>query len=223
MKKTAILTSVGVLTMLAVSACGANTSNSNPQPATSANPAPTANATQGGAASNSSANNTAASNAQGQSATTAKPVNLTVQIVTGKMDGKPGWPKFEPADTTLPANTVVNVTVKDYDDGPATVPAGYNAVKGTQNGTITVDGKTVSSIPAKDVAHTITIPSMNLNVPIPPKTSAEKYATVQFSFKTPATPQKLDWQCMAACGSGSSGWQGAMATDGWMKGVYTVQ
>ena len=146
-----------------------------------------------------------------------------MKLVTGKMDGKPGWPKFEPADATLPANAIVNVTVKNYDDGNASIPAGDNKVTGTVNSNMTVDGKTVTSVKTADVAHTITIPTIGLNVPIPVRSSSEKYDTIKFSFKTPSTPQKLDWQCMATCGSGKSGWGGAMATDGWMKGVFTVQ
>lgn len=214
MNKKVIVSALGIATMFAVSACGTN-SSSQPQPST----APT-NTT---AATNSTSSAATASNTAASSTTTQKPVNLAIQIVTGKMDGKPGWPKFEPADTSLPANSVVNVTIKDYDDGAASIPQGYNLVKGTIGGTITVDGKTVSSIPAKNVAHTLSIASLGLNVPIPPKTDSEKYATITFSFKTPATPGQLTWQCMAACGSGSSGWQGAMSSDGWMKGIYTVQ
>lgn len=215
MKKVVVLSTLGLATMFVVSACGTNTA-SQPQPSTT--PAtPVANATTG---QNTTTNQTGSNQASTQ---TAQPTNLTVKIVTGKMDGKPGWPQFQPANANLPANSVVNVTVKDYDDGAAAIPTGYNVVKGTVNGSITVDGKTVTSVPANDVAHTISIPTIGLNIPIPPKTDKEAYATVTFSFKTPANAEQLNWQCMAACGSGSSGWEGAMATGGWMKGVYNVQ
>lgn len=215
MKKSIVLSTLGLATMFAVSACGTNTA-SQPQPSTTpASPVANVTANQTGSSGQTGVNQTATQSAQ--------PANLTIKIVTGKMDGKPGWPQFVPANANLPANTVVNVTVKDYDDGAAPIPTGYNVVKGTVNGSITVDGKAVTTLPANDVAHTISIPSIGLNVPIPPKTDKESYSTVTFSFKTPATAQQLNWQCMAACGSGSSGWQGAMATDGWMKGVYNVQ
>ncbi|RIV22908.1 hypothetical protein D2Q93_08765 [Alicyclobacillaceae bacterium I2511] len=147
----------------------------------------------------------------------AQSVNLNLKVLTGTMAGKPGWPKIEPADVTLKANSLVHVTIQNYDDGAAPVPGNDNQVQGTVGGTITVDGKQVSSISFDNVAHTITIPAIRLNVPIPARTAGEPYNTVRFSFKTPSTPQKLNWQCMAACGPG------AMTTDGWMKGVWTIQ
>jgi hypothetical protein len=201
MRKTVVATSVGILTMFAVSACGTGT-NTTANPST----APTQSKTN-----------------QVKAVSVPHAYQLDMKIVTGKMDGKPGWPKFEPANAVLPTNSVVHVTIKDYDDGPAAIPKGDNLVKGTVGGTMTVDGKTVTSIPAGNVAHTLTISSMGLNIPIPPKTAGETYALVTFSFKTPVAPEKLNWQCMAACGTGSSGWQGPMQMNGWMKGVFDVK
>ncbi|QSO53023.1 hypothetical protein JZ785_03725 [Alicyclobacillus curvatus] len=212
LKLSLIVAGLSVATITAITACG--TSTQNPTPTTS----PSNNS------SSSSPTNSAASSANSSSnATSTKTVSLTMKMETGKMDGKKGWPKFSPADTTLPANAVMTVTVLNYDDGNATIPSGDNKVTGTINTDMTVDGKTVTSVKTADVAHTITIPSIGLNVPIPVRSSTEKYNTITFSFKTPSTPGQLDWQCMASCGSGSSGWGGAMSTDGWMKGVFTVK
>lgn len=158
----------------------------------------------------------------------ATPIDITQKIVTGKMDGKPGWPKFEPADLRLPAHRLIEVTVRCYDDGAADIPGGYNKVKGTINNEIRLikglpeiipsdSGAMVKEIPVKDVAHTFTVNGDNffMNVPMP------ILGTVVYRFMTPA-PGKYAWQCMAACGTGAGGWAGPMNTDGWMEGTITV-
>lgn len=156
-------------------------------------------------------------------------VHLYLTIVTGKMNGKPGWPEYIPGNFSVPAGAIVDVQIRDFDSGAAAIPGGYNKVIGTVGGTIKIikavggavdqqPGTTVAQVPANDVAHTFTINEngFNLNVPVPP------LSTVEFSFKSPAAGT-YDWQCFAACGTGQAGWGGPMATDGWMKGVMTVQ
>ncbi|MCF8565479.1 hypothetical protein LLE49_12205 [Alicyclobacillus tolerans] len=216
-KKVLVFSGVALLSMFSVSACGAaNSQTASSQPQASTAP------TKPAASSTSSANATNGGNGAGTSKAVAK-ASFTMTVETGKMDGKSGWPEYTPANLTLPANADVTITVNSYDDGNAPIPSGDNKVTGTVDGTMTVDGKSVTSIPTKDVAHTITISSIGLNIPIAVKTSSEKYSATEFTFHTPSKPTTLDWQCMAACGSGSSGWQGAMATDGWMKGTFNVQ
>jgi hypothetical protein len=158
----------------------------------------------------------------------AEPVDVSMKIVTGKMLGKPGWPKYDPASLVLPAHRLIQVTVRDYDDGSAEIPGGYNRVKGTIGGIMRVikgpdatispeAGKVVKKIPVKDVAHTFTVNGENffMNVPMP------VLSTVVFRFMTPA-PGTYPWQCMAACGTGEGGWGSSMAKDGWMRGIMTV-
>ncbi len=158
-------------------------------------------------------------------------VHLYMSILTGKMNGKAGWPEFVPANFTVPANTLLRVQIRCFDDGPAPLAAdSYSKVAGTEGGTITVikalngmvdktQGKTVTEIPADGVAHTLTIIGQNsknlLNVPLPP------LSTVKFAFRTPGAGSYY-WQCFAACGTGESGWGGPMVTQGWMKGIMTV-
>jgi len=158
----------------------------------------------------------------------APALEIAQRIVTGKMDGKPGWPKFVPANLFLPAHSLIEVTVRCYDDGSASIPAGLNAVSGTINDEmrlikgqpdfIAADmGKLVKEVPVDVVAHTLTVNDTRfpLNVPIP------LLSTVVYRFKSPA-PGTYDWQCMAACGTGKKGWDGAMKTGGWMRGKITV-
>ncbi len=163
-------------------------------------------------------------------AATAAPVevHLYMSILTGGQNGKKGWPEYIPANFTVPANAIVDVQIRDFDDGPATVSTGMNQVKGTVGGTMQVidavngpveqqPAKTLTEIPANDVAHTLTFSGkgFSLNVPIPPT------STVEFSFKAPAAGTYL-WQCESACGTGTDGWGGPMATNGWMQGIMTV-
>ncbi len=151
------------------------------------------------------------------------PVVVTTTIYTGKQDGKKGWPEFVPGNFELPANSRVELIIHSYDDGPATIPASDLKVQGTVGGYELVDGKKVThySNAKNDVAHTLTVPSLGLNIPIPPKTSKEQYVTVIAEFNTGKASNNT-WQCEAACGSGASGWMGAMMTNGWMKGAFNV-
>ena len=156
------------------------------------------------------------------------PVEIVQKIIIGKKVGKDDWPQYVPANFTLPAKRLVQVTVRCYDDGPADIPGGYNIVRGTVDGTMRVikgtpdsispqDGTVVKQIGAKETAHTFTVNGDNffLNVPVPP------LSTVVYRFMSPPAGS-YPWQCMAACGTGDGGWGGAMATDAWMQGTITV-
>ncbi len=157
---------------------------------------------------------------------TQQHVNVNLSILTGKMLGKAGWPTYVPADFSVPAHALVTVTIRDFDNGPAPVPAANLKVQGTVGGTMTVTkallgnvatlpATKVSSVAANDVAHTFTSPGLNLNVPVPPS------STVTFSFRTGAAGT-YTWQCFAPCGTGATGWSGPMAENGYMQGVITV-
>lgn len=152
---------------------------------------------------------------------------LYLTVLTGKMDSRKGYPEFVPADFSVPANTTVQAEIRCFDDGAAAVPSGYERVKGALGGTMTLihgvsgelsgfKSEVVHGVGAKDVAHTLTIAGIALNIPIPP------LSTVRFTFNSGAAGT-YGWQCMSACGSGNSGWGGPMSAAGWMKGTMTVQ
>ena len=151
---------------------------------------------------------------------------LYMSIAVVKKGGD-DWPEFVPSSFTVPANSTVHVEIRDFDDGAADVPAGYEKVQGTADGTMTLissvsgdlsDGKTqtLQAVDPKNVAHTFTIADTNLSVPIPGS------STVRFDFKTGAAGAHT-FQCMAACGTGDKGWAGPMADAGFMQGKMTVQ
>lgn len=151
---------------------------------------------------------------------------IYLAILTGKMDGQQGYPEFVPANFSVAANATVYGEIRCFDDGVASVPGGYETVKGTNGGTMTViagvngelssfKSQMVQAVDPKNVAHTFTFADIGLNIPIPP------LSTVRFTFKSGAAGTHV-WQCMSACGSGNSGWGGPMSNAGWMKGTMTV-
>jgi len=125
---------------------------------------------------------------------------------------------------SLPANRLIKLVIVNYDDAGAnlTTPNG-NVVSGTADGTIFVasndninsshgasgivvkGGQTLTSLSADDVAHTFTVPSLNLNVPVPPSSTVVAYFTVDKAGT-------YLWLCETACGDA------AMSTPGWMTG-----
>lgn len=138
--------------------------------------------------------------------------------------------KLKPlASLTLPVRKRIILTIISYDDDNAPLEKRYTKVTGTVDNTITIiDGavasgsdttrkwsEKVSSVPADKIIHTFTIPELNINIPIVAGTTeiANLYLEATGTYT---------WSCETACGSGSSGWGGAMASSGWMKGTVNV-
>jgi hypothetical protein len=143
---------------------------------------------------------------------------------------KPGGPAtnfpayMATSPTALPANTVVTVTIRNFDLGDDALPANspFLQVQGV-TGAATMDGKPFTTLDASHIAHTFTIPQLHLNVPISGDPVGDAtFVTVNFSFKTPAAPGAYTFQCYVPCGTGDSGWQGPMATMGFMQGTISV-
>ncbi|MCL5407804.1 MAG: hypothetical protein M1518_00350 [Candidatus Thermoplasmatota archaeon] len=139
------------------------------------------------------------------------------------------------ANITIPANEQIDVTIINYDDGNGSVGAVYANVTGTLNGKEAIFNNTnvnssenangillngseqVSSVPVNNIAHTFTVQNGSnvvLNLPITPS------SVVQTSFIL--HPGTYTWQCEVSCGSGPTGWEGAMSTPGWMAGTLYV-
>ena len=157
--------------------------------------------------------------------------HVYLTIVTGDMIGRKDYPAYIPSSFVLPAYSTVVVTVTDFDSAtllPAALQV-YAHARGIVGDTFTVtpiDPKTPNaaagpttthtSLDPADVAHTLTAPGLGLNVPTAP------FARVTFTVRTGA-PGTYAWHCMDPCGSGSSGWGGAMAAQsGYMEGTITV-
>ncbi len=137
----------------------------------------------------------------------------------GTFTGKEHWPAVAPSTIKLEAGAKVTLTIKEYDDMVTELPAGspYHQVTG---GTETVDGKAVTSVGNDQIAHTVTIPALGINIPLP-KAPEDGVTTVTFTFTAPASGT-YEWRCMTPCGSDPHGMGGAMQKAGWMRGSLTV-
>lgn len=167
--------------------------------------------------------------------------DLTLVITTGNtfnssVGAQPAYYVLGPkglesaANLALPAHQLIKLTIICYDDGAANLTGSqYATVAGTQNNTVSevsndnvnssqgasgiqvTGGQTVTSLNASDVAHTFTIPSLGLNIPIAPSSTVVAYFTINQTGT-------FMWFCQTECGYGPGGLLGAMASPGWMYG-----
>ena len=135
------------------------------------------------------------------------------------------------ANISLPAHTLIVLTIVAYDTPTPGSSGAYSSVTGTLgNEILLVNGtnaagstnasmgsweSVVSSIPPSELAHTFTVSGLGLNIPV------EGGFTEIASFYVNETGS-FTWQCMTPCGTGPDGFGGAMATPGWMTGQLIV-
>ena len=151
----------------------------------------------------------------------AQPAHLYLTIATGIGDDNPA---YVPSDFSVPRNSLVEVTIVNFDD--ATPLTGdqvkYAKVYGVignsatltpidvkdPNGPATSSVEPYTSMDPNQVSHTFTIPELNVNVPIWP------HSRTTFTFRTGKAGSVL-WLCEDPCG-------GAMATPRYMSGQLRV-
>jgi hypothetical protein len=141
-------------------------------------------------------------------------------------------------DFTVPANSVVHVTLYEFDSQTGLRNPFLSQVQGTIGGTMTVNGKTVNSIAPEEAAHTFAVPELGVFVPLPGITEAEEeknaceeapcepsksdHETITFSFRT-GKKGRYHWQCFVPCAAGFiNGLGGPMQTVGYMDGFLNV-
>lgn len=154
-----------------------------------------------------------------------KHVYLNTNIYINQPGMQKDWPGYTNTGLVVPANSIVTVTIHNYDLGDTPFPANspYTKVQGTLGGVATAEGKQYSSLGIDKIAHTFSIPLLNLNVPIPGDAPAgASYTSVTFTFHT-GKAGTYTFRCFDPCGTGSSGWMGPMLTKGYMVGTLTVQ
>ena len=76
-------------------------------------------------------------------------------------------------------------------------------------------GMNVTSVPGSTLAHTFTIPSLGVNIPVVGGDTVMAY----LRFDQTGVFQ---WFCQTPCGLGPTGTLGAMSQAGWMEGQITV-
>jgi hypothetical protein len=139
-------------------------------------------------------------------------------------------------DFTVPANSIVKVTIYQFDSPTGLRNAFLGQVQGTVGGTAVVDGKAVNAVEPEEASHTFAAPELGVFVPLPGvpeeakhpceeapcEPSASDHRTITFSFHTPAKG-RYRWQCFVPCAAGFiNGNGGAMQTVGYMGGFIDV-
>jgi hypothetical protein len=137
-------------------------------------------------------------------------------------------------DYTVPANSVVHVTLYQFDGASGLRNPFLAQVQGTVGGTETVDGKAVNAIDPEEASHTFVVPELGVFVPLPGVPEEAKnqcefapcegsaHRTITFSFHT-GGKGRFRWQCFVPCAAGFLyGFGGPMQTIGYMDGFVNV-
>ena len=152
-------------------------------------------------------------------------VYLNLNIVINQPGMQKDWPGYSNTNLVVPANSLVTVTIHNYDLGDTPLPNGspFGKVQGTIGDVAQAEGVTYTALPLDKIAHTFSVPQLGLNVPIPgdaPRGAA--YSSVTFTFHT-GKAGTYTFRCFDPCGTGATGWMGPMLTKGYMVGTLTVQ
>ncbi len=150
-------------------------------------------------------------------------VQAKLNIIVNQPGYQQDWPAYSPNNLAVPANSLVTITLHDYDlglDSPLPKGTPFATVQGTVGGVAYRNGQAYSSLAPAKIAHTFTIPQLHINVPLPG--DGKESDTISFTFHTGKAGTYL-FQCFDPCGTGSSGFEGPMATKGYMVGTLTVQ
>lgn len=172
---------------------------------------------------------------------------ITLQTVgaLGPRYEHPDWVSFLVQDASgewvhsteieLPANTLVHVTVLQYDSATGLRNPFFARPQGTTDGLIELDGKKVDIVDPTTPGHTFAVPELGVFVPLPgiaddasnpcsaaPCTLEQTHRTVTFAFRTEG-PGKYRFQCFVPCAAGYyAGNGGPMQTYGYMGGYLNV-
>jgi hypothetical protein len=182
------------------------------------------------------------------SAASGQPVNVTLQTVGTYGSGThPTWvsylvesPDGQWVHTTnfqVPEHVRINVTIVQYDSGSPLRNQQLGQVTGTSANAALLNGKpfqVINSNAGNGVAHTFSMPSIGINVPLygnnsnanlcaaAPCTTKSPHNVIRFSFTSPG-PGNYRWQCFVPCGLGYFyGNGGPMSTLGYMGGFMQV-
>jgi hypothetical protein len=169
----------------------------------------------------------------------------TVAAVGSKYSSHPSWVSYlirsggqwvRNTDFSVPANSIVHVTIYQFDTPTGLRNPFLAQVQGTVEGTATVDGKPVNTIEPEEASHTFAVPELGVFVPLPGvpeeskhlceeapcEPSTSDHRTITFSFRT-GKKGRYHWQCFVPCGAGwLFGNGGPMQTLGYMDGFINV-
>jgi hypothetical protein len=140
-------------------------------------------------------------------------------------------------DTTyvLPANSLVTVTIYEYDTQTGLRNPFISQASGTIGGTFLLNGKKTKAIGPDTASHVFAVPQFGLSVPLmgpgsdaknlcsnAPCSLSNAHETITFTFRTPGKGL-YRWQCFVPCAAGFiQGNGGPMQTVGYMDGFVKV-
>jgi hypothetical protein len=161
-------------------------------------------------------------------------------------DPHPSWVSYYVVDSNdqhwrhattfvLPANSLVHVTVYQFDGQSGLRNPFIAQATGVIGGTFELNGKTTRSIGPDTASHIFAIPQIGVSVPLygvpddaknqcanAPCPLSTAHATITFTFRTPGKGL-YRWQCFVPCAAGFiAGFGGAMQTVGYMDGFIKV-
>jgi hypothetical protein len=162
----------------------------------------------------------------------------------GKLGGNPSWVSYlvrqngQWKHTTVfkvPANSLVHVTIYNFDGQSGLRNPFLSQVQGTVGGVMQVNGNTKTSISPDAASHTFTVPEMGIVVPVlgvaddapnqcpeMPCSLSQAHETVTFVMRT-GKKGRYHWQCFVPCAAGFiDGFGGPMQTIGYMDGFVQV-
>ncbi len=149
-------------------------------------------------------------------------VQANLNIIVNQPGYQEDWPAYAPNKLVVPANSLVTITLHDYDlglDSPMPKGTPFASVQGTIGGVAYLNGQPYAALAPEKIAHTFTIPQLHINVPLPG--FGKESDTISFTFRI-GKAGTYTFQCFDPCGTGNSGFEGPMATKGYMVGTLTV-
>jgi hypothetical protein len=131
----------------------------------------------------------------------------------------------------VPANSIVHVTLYQFDTPTGLRNPFLSQVQGTIGGTATLDGKSFQAIEPEEASHTFAVPELGVFVPLAgvpeeakhpceegPCQLTSDHRTISFSFRM-GKKGRYRWQCFVPCAAGFiNGNGGPMQTLGYMDG-----
>jgi hypothetical protein len=171
-------------------------------------------------------------------------LTLATTPAVGKLGGNPPWVSYlvrqddrwvHKTNYDLPANSLVQITIVQYDSATGLRNPFLAHVQGTVGGTMQVNGQPVSDIDPASTSHTFTVPAMGVSVPLPgvpekaknqcaemPCSLTQAHQTVSFVIRT-GKKGRYRFQCFVPCAAGFiDGNGGPMQTVGYMDGFLNV-
>ncbi len=172
-------------------------------------------------------------------------LTLKTEAAVGPQGENPPWVSYLIKDPQgkwihstiykVPANSLVHVTVYQFDGDSGLRNPFLSQVQGTVGDTMAVDGKSMQTIPPEEASHTFAVPQIGLIVPLKgvpeeaenqceegPCTLDQAHETITFTIHT-GKPGRYRWQCFVPCAAGFlAGFGGPMQTIGYMDGFLEV-